>query len=86
MHFLDSSGYVVGELGYHGTDDNSVHLGSVYFMRMVHHHELHLQLITCPVRLRINNPGNITVVVIKQSETDIGIADVYYNRSQVKIG
>ena len=48
-------------------------------MRLIHHHELHLHLVAGSVGFGIQNPGNIAVIVIKQTESDIGISYINYD-------
>ena len=81
MNFFNSSGYIVGELRNYRTHNYTVDTCRINIVSLIHHHKLYLKFIAGSVRFGIQNPGNIAIIVLEKTKTDVGIANIYHNSS-----
>ena len=65
MNFKKSSCNIISQLWHHRTDNYFVDIFCLNSMSLIHHHKLHLHLVAGSVRLGIENPGDVAVVIIK---------------------
>ena len=79
MNFLNRTRHHFRQLRNHGTDYDFINMIHIDLIGLIKHQNLNKQFIRRLVRFCINDPRDITVVIIKQSKTDIGISYIDYN-------
>jgi len=79
MNFFDPTRNHFGQLRYHRANDDPVNFININLIGLIQHQDLNVQFIRRFVRFCVDDPREITIVIIKQSEADIGVSYVDYD-------
>ena len=79
MDFFDRAAHHFGKLGNNRPYNHFINFLNINFVSLIEHQKLNKKLIRCFVRFRIDNPRKIAVIIIKETEADIGISYIDYD-------